>query len=253
MAVIHAIDVILPPTAYRGCRVGLRLTIGSVGRRFEGRLDMLPPQRLQAARLRLPTALFARASYPPTTHPLQSEKSGEIRALVSYKSGGKRPLSTAYPQPLRCMGPEVPQRFTSPLRSYCARAVFSSRLKLGARSEIPEFLAERGPYSVACFGLPNGYSPASYRRWISILLKRSSPTCKPCAEGSGCAQVLNGVTNGLSRRCEPPILGAATLRGLGEEQFSRSVIIEGRHASTLAQKVMHYEVHSLWLPAREVR
>ena len=68
---------------------------------------MLPPQRLQAARLRLPTALFARASYPPTTLPLQSEKSGEIRALVSYKSGGKRPLSTAYPQPLRCMGPKV--------------------------------------------------------------------------------------------------------------------------------------------------
>jgi hypothetical protein len=67
---------------------------------------MLPPQ-LQAARLRLPTALFARASYPPTTLLLQSEKSREIRALVSYKSGGKRSLSTAYPQPLRCMEPKV--------------------------------------------------------------------------------------------------------------------------------------------------
>ena len=31
----------------------------------------------------------------------------------------------------------------------------------------------------------------------------------------------------------------------GEEQFSRSVIVEGRHASTLAQKVTHYEVRLL--------
>ena len=138
MAVIHAIDVILPPTAYRGCRVGLRLTIGSIGRRFEGRLDMLPPQRLQAARLRLPTALFARASYPPTTLPLQSEKSGEIRALVSYKSGGKRPLSTAYPQPLRCMGPKVSLSLTKSaevIGCYCSWRTARDRHALGRRPD----------------------------------------------------------------------------------------------------------------------
>jgi hypothetical protein len=49
------------------------------------------------------------------------------------------------------------------------------------------------------------------------------------------------------------ILGAATLRGLCQEQFGRSAVVEGRHGSTLAQKVMHYEARSLWLPAREVR
>ena len=144
---------------------------------------MSPPQRLQAARLRLPTALFARASYPPPILPLQSKKSGEIRALVSCKSGGKRPIIHSLSTAVALT--KVFPALHKPLRSYRARAVFSSRLKLGARSEIPEFLAERGPYSVACFGLRNGYSPSSYRRCMSLLLKRSSPTSSHAPKALG--------------------------------------------------------------------
>ena len=33
--------------------------------------------------------------------------------------------------------------------------------------------------------LRNGYSPSSYRRWISTLLKRSSPTCSQAPKARG--------------------------------------------------------------------
>ena len=51
------------------------------------------------------------------------------------------------------------------------------------------------------------------------------PDLKPCAEGFGCAQILNGVANGLSRSGETAIFGAATLEGLGQEKFSRGAVI----------------------------
>ena len=50
---------------------------------------------------------------------------------------------------------------------------------------------------------------------------------QPSAEGSGRAQVLNGVTERLSRSRETAILRAATLRGLCQEQFSRGAVVEG--------------------------
>jgi hypothetical protein len=73
--------------------------------------------------------------------------------------------------------------------------------------------------------------------------RRSARSCRLSSTAAPC----------LSRSRETAILFAATLRGFGEEQFSRSVVVEGSHASTLAQKVMHYEVRTPWLCAREVR
>src|ERR1700724_966998 len=64
-------------------------------------------------------------------------------------------------------------------------------------------------------------------------VKALIPNLQVRAEGFGCAQVLNGITEGFSRCREPPIFREATLRGLEQEQFSRSVIVEGRHASTV--------------------
>ena len=52
------------------------------------------------------------------------------------------------------------------------------------------------------------------------------PNLQPRAERFGRAQFLYGVTERLSRSREPAILGATALRGLGEEQFSRGVVVE---------------------------
>jgi hypothetical protein len=83
-----------------------------------------------------------------------------------------------------------------------------------------------------------------YIRWISTLLKRSSPNLKPSAEDSWRAQILDCVTDGLSRRCKAPVVVVTTLCALCQEQFSWS-LLERRHALAL-MKVTPYEVHSLW-------
>jgi hypothetical protein len=53
------------------------------------------------------------------------------------------------------------------------------------------------------------------------------PDLKPCAEGFGRPQSFDGVADGLSRRRKAPIVLAATLGALCQEQFSGGVIVEG--------------------------
>jgi hypothetical protein len=66
-----------------------------------------------------------------------------------------------------------------------------------------------------------------------MLLKRSSPTLQPGPQGFRRSQVLDSVTDGLSRRCEPPVVLAATLGTLRHEQFCGRVVVAGRHALVL--------------------
>ena len=50
-------------------------------------------------------------------------------------------------------------------------------------------------------------------------------TLQPSAKGSRRPQILNCISKGLSGSRETAILGAATLRGFGEEQLSGSVTV----------------------------
>jgi hypothetical protein len=91
----------------------------------------------------------------------------------------------------------------------------------------------------------------SYRRRMSSLLALV-PNLHPGAEGPERGQILDSATDGLSRRCKTTVFFARILCALRQEQFSRSVVVEGRHALAL-MKVTPYEVHSLWLPAHGAR
>ena len=55
------------------------------------------------------------------------------------------------------------------------------------------------------------------------------------------------ITDGLSRRCEPPIFGAATLYGLSQEQFSRGAVIERHGRSRPATKFVLLGYTFVWL------
>src|SRR5262245_16242075 len=77
------------------------------------------------------------------------------------------------------------------------------------------------------------------------------PDLKPRAEGFGCAQVLDSVSDGLRRRCEAPIVVAAVLGALCQEQFSGSAVVEGHPQLSMANRLTpHYEVHAPWPCAR---
>jgi hypothetical protein len=53
------------------------------------------------------------------------------------------------------------------------------------------------------------------------------PDLKPRAEGSGRSQVLDSVTDGLSRRCEESLVVLAAILGaLCQEQFSGGVVVK---------------------------
>jgi hypothetical protein len=44
------------------------------------------------------------------------------------------------------------------------------------------------------------------------------------APGFGCSQVVDSITDNLSRRCEPPVVLAAIFGALCQEQFSGGVV-----------------------------
>jgi hypothetical protein len=108
-----------------------------------------------------------------------------------------------------------------------AVALSGSFWKAGAGVEILKSAREGGPISLvanscAALGhldLRSGLSSVSYKPWISVLLKRSSSTCSH--EGFRRPQLLDSVTDGLTRRCEPPVVLAAILGALCQEEFCR--------------------------------
>ena len=76
------------------------------------------------------------------------------------------------------------------------------------------------------------------------------------AEARRIVDVQSGLVERLRAMAEPTLEAQDALNHQRPEAYElkrRSVVIEGRHASTLAQKVTHYEARSLWLLAREVR
>jgi hypothetical protein len=61
-----------------------------------------------------------------------------------------------------------------------------------------------------------------------LLLKRSSLTCSHTPKALGVRKFLDGEPEGFSRCRKTAILIAAELRGLGQEQFCRRIVIERR-------------------------
>ena len=67
---------------------------------------------------------------------------------MSYKSGGKRPLSTAYQQPLRCMGPKV------------SRSLTKSAEAAASQSSDSEAISANGKGRAWLQGIPGSLKPA---------------------------------------------------------------------------------------------
>ena len=67
------------------------------------------------------------------------------------------------------------------------------------------------------------------------------------AKGFGRAQILDSIADGLCRRREAPIFGAATLYGLSQEPFSRGAVIERPGRSRPATKFVLLGYTFVWL------
>jgi hypothetical protein len=127
-------------------------------------------------------------------------------------------------------------------------------LESGARGLFPEIAARRGPHHSRC-ELVRAFDVSSLRlaqRILTVFVQALDfntvealvANLQPGAKGSGCAQVFDGIANGLSRCRKTPVVLAATLCAFRQEKFSRRVVIKGRLALAL-MRVTPYEVHSL--------
>jgi hypothetical protein len=132
----------------------------------------------------------------------------------------------------------MPKAHLKLVKSYGALALSGSFLEVGGGGRNPEIWRRRGPHQSRCELVRAGARSLRLAQRIIIgfvqplyfaAVEALIPDLKRRAEGFGYAQVLNDITERLSRCRETAILSAATLRGLGEEQFSRGVVIE-RHA-----------------------
>ena len=113
------------------------------------------------------------------------------------------------------------------LRSYGAVGLSVSSLKIGGRVEILGFTPKGDPISLVANDVRAGRlgSLRLAQRIVAgfvqslnfVTVEALIPNLQPNAERSGRAQVLDCITDGLSRSCETAIFGAAGLHGLGQE------------------------------------
>ena len=86
-----------------------------------------------------------------------------------------------------------------------------------------------------------------------MLLKRSSPTSSHAPKALGVRKSSTAYRRASAAVAKRRYLVRLPFAGLERNSSAGACIVEGSHASTLAQKVTRYEVRFLWLRVREVR